>query len=96
MTVNLSVMTPAISMAPQKDISPSPSAKSQRLLSERYCVRLTGEMQIATTELGTLDKHRQVHFATPGKVLNVTISTVLWPAWNGPCTLFANLLLELR
>jgi hypothetical protein len=26
-TVNLRVMTPAISMAPQKDISPSPSAE---------------------------------------------------------------------
>jgi hypothetical protein len=97
MTVNLSVMTPAISMAPQKDISPSPSVKSQRLsLGGRHFLKLTGEMQITTTELGTLDKHRQVHFATPGKVLNVTISTVLWPAWNGPCTLFANLLLELR
>ena len=52
-------------------------------------------MQITTAELGTLDKHRQVHFATPGKVLNVTISTVLWSAWNSPCALFADLLLEL-
>jgi hypothetical protein len=81
-------------MAPQKDISPSPSAKSQRLLSERHCIKLTGEMQITTAELGTLDKHRQVHFATPGKVLNVTISTVLWSAWNSPCALFADLLFE--
>jgi hypothetical protein len=95
MTVNLSVMTPAISIAPQKDISPSPSAKSQRLLSETHCIKLTGEMQITTAELGTLDKHRQVHLATPGKVLNVTISTVFWSAWNSPCTLFADLLLEL-
>ena len=95
MTVNLSVMTPAISMAPQNDISPSPSAKSQRLLLERHFPKLTGEMQITTTELGALDQHREVHFATPGKVLNVTISTVLWSAWNGPCTLFADLLLKL-
>ena len=52
-------------------------------------------MQITTAELGTLDKHWQVHFATPGKILNVTISTVLWSAWNSPCALFADLLLEL-
>lgn len=83
-------------MAPQKDISPSPSVESQCLSLERHFLKLTGEMQITTTELGTLDKHRQVYFATPGKVLNVTISTVLWPAWNGPCALFADLLLELR
>ena len=94
MTVNLSVMTPAISMAPQKDISPSPSAGGQCLSLERQFLKLTGEMQITTTELGALDKHREVHFATPGKVLNVAISTVLWPAWNGPCALFANLLLK--
>jgi hypothetical protein len=94
MTVNFRVMTPAISIAPQKEISPSPSAINQHLVSEEGKVILTGKVQITNTELGTFYEHRQIDLAASGKILDVTISTVLWPAWDCSCALFAHLLLD--
>ena len=52
-------------------------------------------MQITTAKLRPLHKNWQIDFATSGKVLDVTIATVLGPTWNGSCALFTNLFLKL-
>lgn len=57
-TEKLIVMTPAISIAPQKLISPSPSGSMVSAgpdISVLYV--LTGEVQISHTELGAGDVH---------------------------------------
>lgn len=67
MTLQFTVMMPAISIAPQKEISPSPSIF---LVSHSPHVhkrqKLTRKVQVSDAELGTLDVYWQVHFATAG------------------------------
>jgi len=57
--------------------------------------RLTRKVQIAYTELCTFDVNRQIHLATSGQVLDITVSAVLGPPWYGAGSLFTDLLLDL-
>ena len=62
--------------------------------TERYLAVALREVQVADRELPALDMHWQVYFGSAGKILDVAIPTMLWSAWNGPRSLFANFLLD--
>lgn len=87
MTLKLMVIMPAISMAPQKEISPSPSLVRIQLVSlghlrgygrfqryDRASGLLTGEVQIAHAEFGACYVDGQVDFAATAEVLDTAIS----------------------
>lgn len=71
-------MTPAISIAPQKEISPSPLQ----------------EVQIADAEFRAGDMDGQVDFASPAQVLDVAVTAMLGSPGNRPRTLLADLRLD--
>ena len=52
-------------------------------------------MQIANTELCSLDMDRQIYLAAAAQVLNVAVSTMFWTARNRSCTLFPNFLFDI-
>lgn len=39
--------------------------------------------------------HWQVDFASAGEVLNVAVAAVFWSAWDSPCPLSTDLLLDI-
>jgi len=52
-------------------------------------------MQIANTELCSLDMDRQVHLAAAAQVLNIAVSTMFRPTGNCSCTLLSNFLFDI-
>lgn len=56
--------------------------------------RRTGKVQIANTKLCAGHVYREIYFGTPGEVLDVTVTAMLWSAGNGPGSFLANLLLQ--
>lgn len=54
------------------------------------------KVQITNGELGSLDVHWKVDFATAGQVLDIAVAAVLGSTRNGSCSLFANLLFDVR
>lgn len=81
MTLKLIVITPAISMAPQKEISPSPSGYDQHQIHSQACIRtlikLTGEVQVPTTKFGSFHVNWEKHFAASTKIFNIAVATLL-------------------
>ena len=54
----------------------------------------TRKVQVAHTELGSLDMNWQIDFATAGEILDIAIATVFRATWNGPGSFFADLFLR--
>jgi hypothetical protein len=89
------VMEPAISIAPQKEISPSPSIQPHQSSGSSGSIgrhQLTREMQVANAKLGPWNMHWQIDLATAGKILDVAIAAMFWTSRDRPRSLFGNLL----
>lgn len=88
-------------MAPQKEISPSPS-----VVYRLVCLffgegevwdwkRLTGKVQVADAEFRAFDVDGQEHLTTPRQVLDIAVTTVFRSPRHGPCALPPYLLFDL-
>ncbi len=62
--------------------------------TESKLIRLTREMQVSYTELGTIDMDRKEYFATTTQILDITVATMLWAARNRPCPFLTNLFFQ--
>jgi hypothetical protein len=99
MSENLSVITPGISMAPQKDISPSPSRRGGGLAApfreSEGRMGLTTKMQITNTKLRSRHVNGEIDLAPATQVLDVAIAAMLWPTGDRTCSLLAHLLFDI-